>query len=1089
MSSWLPLSPCFYKIALEYFYAPAQSQAYRLYSICKLYRTLRGNKEKFAKVLPFKEAIEKADRDGKLIAYISKMIFVPNKNINDKNNTGSQFLTGKSLAAKYDTTISNGNFFAFTRVFSGKLRVGDTIYLITSVFDKEDNEEKVKAFEFKVSRLYIWMGYHLDQVEEVGAGCICALPDLGEYNVKFATIADNPECPPLNKIKFENNLIKVAIKTKDLSEMGKLSEGLKILKKVDPAIETFYDEKGDIILETSGEVHLDRCLKDLQDEFARVEIEVSEPIVTFKETITATKFRSYTNKKKEEIKKIRAENQQAFKEDNKKVNRDKEDDEDKAKDEEEVEPEMVQESSERLISDTKDSVSGKAPSKSGALAAPGVLKTDSEGRQEQQPGHVSVEKAENLQNKNTSDDNQLNLTESLTNEDATISNGDGHNAAPTQDKDSCSLHEPKPQSVSGTFQKTPSEKSHADKNLTPKKAKASESTKDIDENLSGQKRSKQTLDKDPDQKAKKGTKAGKDLGANTKNNSQKESHKGETKEKTDKKKQNEPKEASRKEGTTKKMLTDAKAGTKDPPEEENDLENKEKLYRWNTESSSFFDTTSEEEPIDPSKAVEEWLYDDDRGTEKKDEEDTRFIYKESNFVYQKKRVEEVKVNRKGVNLKVGNQGFLGLQRKKNHCEVLTQNKKFKVAVRAVGLGPKAAEFIDTHRNKVRKLFGNGPNMKRQADCVKFLKSLFKILEEDKTDPALLKMIIRHLVNFGPHKIGPNLLLCKFAENSETLTGPLLKDIDEFKDIFVRSKRTESYIKDRPDYEQYYAGVSYEELIKSIQVGFELTLEKGPLCNEEVYGCVFIVEDFINCDEENIRQKNLHEKLKKNEEREKREKHVTELEKQIKDKEDQSSSNQMNTTELTSKEASVHKDDVQTLQVPPLQVHEVDHDHHSTDQKDSNMLEMIKNEGISCNKSKNSKSVMTDENISADPYGPISTQMVSAVKKGCTDSFLGAGPRLVHGLILCTVFVDQETLSSVLDSLYMRRAEIIENEFEHLTNMFIVKAHMPIQESFGFFEKIMKLTSGKVSPQLEFYGWQIIDIDPFYQPTTVDVSSP
>ncbi len=44
-------------------------------------------------------------------------------------------------------------------------------------------------------------------------------------------------------------------------------------------------DKGEHILVTAGEVHLERCLRDLTETYARVEVNVSSPIVPFKETI------------------------------------------------------------------------------------------------------------------------------------------------------------------------------------------------------------------------------------------------------------------------------------------------------------------------------------------------------------------------------------------------------------------------------------------------------------------------------------------------------------------------------------------------------------------------------------------------------------------------------------------------------------------------------------------------------------------------------------------------------------------------------------------------------------------------------------
>jgi ribosome assembly protein 1 len=140
---------------------------------------------------------------------------------------------------------------------------------------------------------------------------------------------------------------------------------------------------------------------------------------------------------------------------------------------------------------------------------------------------------------------------------------------------------------------------------------------------------------------------------------------------------------------------------------------------------------------------------------------------------------------------------------------------------------------------------------------------------------------------------------------------------------------------------------------------------------------------------------------------------------------------------------------------------------------------------SASQSKKSRSRLGEELVN-DPYGPLTGQILSAMKKGCNDSFLGAEPRLMQGVLLCTILVASETLGKVLDAFAMRRSKIIENEYEELTNLFIVQAHMPIQESFGFFDVIMRLTSGKVTPQMEFIEWQIIDVDPFYEPKTIEV---
>ena len=44
-------------------------------------------------------------------------------------------------------------------------------------------------------------------------------------------------------------------------------------------------DSGEYVLVTAGEVHLERCIDDLQERYAKIPISVSPPIVPFRETI------------------------------------------------------------------------------------------------------------------------------------------------------------------------------------------------------------------------------------------------------------------------------------------------------------------------------------------------------------------------------------------------------------------------------------------------------------------------------------------------------------------------------------------------------------------------------------------------------------------------------------------------------------------------------------------------------------------------------------------------------------------------------------------------------------------------------------
>lgn len=59
------------------------------------------------------------------------------------------------------------------------------------------------------------------------------------------------------------------------------------------------------------------------------------------------------------------------------------------------------------------------------------------------------------------------------------------------------------------------------------------------------------------------------------------------------------------------------------------------------------------------------------------------------------------------------------------------------------------------------------------------------------------------------------------------------------------------------------------------------------------------------------------------------------------------------------------------------------------------------------------------------------------------------------------------------------------DLNQMNNLFEIEAYMPIVESFSFCEQLRKKTSGMAAAQMEFSHWQLIDEDPFWEPTTED----
>lgn len=67
--------------------------------------------------------------------------------------------------------------------------------------------------------------------------------------------------------------------------MPRLVKGLRILNQVDSCVQIMIQETGETVLSVLGEVHLEKCIRDLMDSYAKVQLRVSKPIVQFRETL------------------------------------------------------------------------------------------------------------------------------------------------------------------------------------------------------------------------------------------------------------------------------------------------------------------------------------------------------------------------------------------------------------------------------------------------------------------------------------------------------------------------------------------------------------------------------------------------------------------------------------------------------------------------------------------------------------------------------------------------------------------------------------------------------------------------------------
>lgn len=133
----------------------------------------------------------------------------------------------------------------------------------------------------------------VESLQDCIAGNMVGIGGIDKFIMKTATLSDSLDCYGFKMMSFSvAAVVQKAVTVKNGSDLPKLLEGLKRLSKSDPLVKCFSDQStGEHIIAGAGELHLDICLKDLQEDYCKgVQISVSQPIVSYNETVTKKTF-------------------------------------------------------------------------------------------------------------------------------------------------------------------------------------------------------------------------------------------------------------------------------------------------------------------------------------------------------------------------------------------------------------------------------------------------------------------------------------------------------------------------------------------------------------------------------------------------------------------------------------------------------------------------------------------------------------------------------------------------------------------------------------------------------------------------------
>ncbi|MFO8130203.1 MAG: elongation factor G [Bacteroidales bacterium] len=172
----------------------------------------------------------------------------------------------------------------FIRIYSGFLKSGMQILNVTK--DKMERTGRIMKIRAK----------DREEIQEAGPGDIVAL--IGMKVTKTGDSLSDPEHPVLlENILIPPTVVELKILPKSRKEQAKMGEALNKLTSEDPSLNIrFDDETEETIISGMGELHLEIIVDRLKHEF-NCEVEVGEPAVALRETITTETENEYRHVK------------------------------------------------------------------------------------------------------------------------------------------------------------------------------------------------------------------------------------------------------------------------------------------------------------------------------------------------------------------------------------------------------------------------------------------------------------------------------------------------------------------------------------------------------------------------------------------------------------------------------------------------------------------------------------------------------------------------------------------------------------------------------------------------------------------------
>ena len=331
-SAWIPLSTAVLVSVIEHLPSPSTAQRSRT---SDLIQASPGSDEVDNRINLAMIDLE-SGRNKPLVAFVSKMVAIPEKSLPQNKTKSGGTLTadearelgrkkraeiaraqaaangehpdvaelkealsdaglrsseadGVHNAEEHSESQEKEHLIGFARLFSGTLEVGDEVYVLPPKFSPVNPHAAPEPQKVTITALYLLMGKELESLTSVPPGVVFGIGGLEGHILKSGTLCSQVEgAVNLAGVSMGGQpIVRIALEPENPLDLDKMIFGLRLLEQSDPCAKYEVLDNGEHVILTAGELHLERCLKDLRERFAQCEIQAGSPIVPYRESIVS----------------------------------------------------------------------------------------------------------------------------------------------------------------------------------------------------------------------------------------------------------------------------------------------------------------------------------------------------------------------------------------------------------------------------------------------------------------------------------------------------------------------------------------------------------------------------------------------------------------------------------------------------------------------------------------------------------------------------------------------------------------------------------------------------------------------------------